>query len=326
MSSRPRSPDNTKLTVVYIGAHDRSGSTLLDRLLGELPGCVSLGELRRLWDRGLGQNQLCGCGRPFRECPHWREVLAQAFGSLSESRIEAMRHLSAEVGQIRHFPRLLSQNRARWETGSLRSYVDVLGPLYRAIANVSRCTVMIDSSKDPVYAAALLAVPDLDVKLVHLVRDARAVAFSEQRQKPKPEIHWRAAVRKTKPVARTAFRWDLSALMWRALAKRTGATFIRYEDLALSPADALAPLARSLGPRTSEGMDRLRHGAHLGLAHTVSGASMRFHQGDLAVTLDAEWREAMTWKDRAVVTALTWPGLMRFGYPLRLSVEELVHD
>jgi hypothetical protein len=310
---------------VYIGAHDRSGSTLLDRVLGELPGCVSLGEVRRIWDRGLGQNQLCGCGTPFRECAHWASVLRRAFGDLSEQRIDEIRRLASEVARMRRFPSLFAHTGSLGREGAPRAYADVLASLYRAIVEETGCSVMIDSSKDPMYGAALFAVPALDVRMVHLVRDARAVAFSEKRKKPKPEIHWRTAMRETKPAAETAIRWDLSALLWRTLSKRTGAIFIRYEDLARSPADALAPLARSLGPAASDGVEGLRAGIHLGVAHTVSGASMRFHQGDLDIALDAEWRRAMTWKDRAAVTALTWPGLLRFGYPLRSPIKEGSH-
>ena len=325
MPTRPETTDPPRPTVVYIGAHDRSGSTLLDRVLGELPGCVSLGEVRRIWDRGLGQNQLCGCGTPFRECAHWASVLHRAFGDLSEERIDEMRRLAGEVGRMRRFPSLLAQNGSPGQEGPPRAYADILGSLYRAIVDETGCSVMIDSSKDPVYGAALFALPGLDVRMVHLVRDARAVAFSQQRKKAKPEIHWRTATRETKPAAETAIRWDLSALLWNTLAKRTGAVFIRYEDLVRSPADALAPLVRSLGSAASEGLEHLRAGIHLGVAHTVSGASMRFHQGDLDIALDAEWQRAMTWKDRTAVTALTWPGLLRFGYPLRSPIEEGSH-
>jgi hypothetical protein len=325
MPVRSETTDSPRPIVVYIGAHDRSGSTLLDRILGEQPGCVSLGEVRRIWDRGLGQNQLCGCGTPFRECAHWASVLHRAFGDLSEGRIDEIRRLADDVGRMRRFPRLLAQNGSGGQEGPARDYVEILESLYRAIVDESGRSVLIDSSKDPVYGAALLGVPGLDVRMVHLVRDARAVAFSQQRKKPKPEIHWRTATRGTKPVTETAIRWDLSALLWRALAKRTQAVVIRYEDLVRSPADALAPLARTLGPTISDGLDRLRGGVHLGLAHTVSGASMRFHRGDLDIVLDAEWRRAMTWKDRTTVTALTWPGLLRFGYPLRSPIEEGTH-
>ena len=54
--------------VLFIGGLGRSGSTLLDRMLGQLDGVWSVGELVHIWQRGLQENNLCGCGRRFRDC------------------------------------------------------------------------------------------------------------------------------------------------------------------------------------------------------------------------------------------------------------------
>ena len=66
--------------LVIVGT-GRSGSTLLGRLLGALPGAVHVGEVRFLWQRGLIEARLCGCGVPVPECPFWRTVLAEAYGA-----------------------------------------------------------------------------------------------------------------------------------------------------------------------------------------------------------------------------------------------------
>src|SRR6266705_3371373 len=68
------------LRVLYIGGWGRSGSTLLDRMLGQVPGFFALGEVREIWQSGLRENRLCGCGASFRECPFWTRVGAEAFG------------------------------------------------------------------------------------------------------------------------------------------------------------------------------------------------------------------------------------------------------
>ena len=49
-------------------------------LLGGLPGCTAVGELRHIWERGVLGNRLCGCGEPFHECPFWSAVGREAFG------------------------------------------------------------------------------------------------------------------------------------------------------------------------------------------------------------------------------------------------------
>ena len=73
---RPVGDDGT-VDVVYIAGDGRSGSTLLSRLLNQLPGWLALGEVRYFWERGLQQNRACECGHPFGECPLWREVVAE---------------------------------------------------------------------------------------------------------------------------------------------------------------------------------------------------------------------------------------------------------
>ena len=50
----------TPVKVAFVSSWSRSGSTLLDLLLGRLPGFWSAGEIRYLWDRGLLEDQLCG--------------------------------------------------------------------------------------------------------------------------------------------------------------------------------------------------------------------------------------------------------------------------
>ena len=53
---------------------------MLANVLGEVPGYVSVGEVRFLWQRGIEQNRLCGCGEHFADCPFWNDVLDAALG------------------------------------------------------------------------------------------------------------------------------------------------------------------------------------------------------------------------------------------------------
>src|SRR3569623_2074282 len=41
--------------------------------------CVAVGELRFLWQRGVIEDRLCGCGERFSACPFWAEVMRRAF-------------------------------------------------------------------------------------------------------------------------------------------------------------------------------------------------------------------------------------------------------
>src|SRR5205823_1051409 len=59
--ARPVVTTGTQPKVLYIAGPGRSGSTVLDQVLGELPGFVSTGELQALWQRGLVERRPCGC-------------------------------------------------------------------------------------------------------------------------------------------------------------------------------------------------------------------------------------------------------------------------
>ncbi len=63
------------MKVVYVVSGTRSGSTVLDTVLGGIDGWFSSGELRFLWERGLLEGRRCGCGEPVTSCPVWSEVL-----------------------------------------------------------------------------------------------------------------------------------------------------------------------------------------------------------------------------------------------------------
>ena len=73
--------DDAPIKILYIGGYSRSGSTLLLRLLAESPGLVAVGELFDVWNRSYRDNQLCGCGLGFRECPFWQQTTVEAFGA-----------------------------------------------------------------------------------------------------------------------------------------------------------------------------------------------------------------------------------------------------
>ena len=51
--------------VLFIGGLGRSGTTIIEKLLNELPQTLSVGETVHLWERGVQANERCGCGESF---------------------------------------------------------------------------------------------------------------------------------------------------------------------------------------------------------------------------------------------------------------------
>jgi hypothetical protein len=156
------------LEVLYIAGCGRSGSTLLDNILGQLEGCFSGGELWHIWRRGLIENRRCSDGPAFREHPFWREVFARGFGgmeAISDEESEALARWARSLLVSGRYPQLALGRMPDVSTG-LEAYRAALARLYGAIAAVSGARLLVDSSKSPVYAACLGSVPGVRLRVL----------------------------------------------------------------------------------------------------------------------------------------------------------------
>src|SRR5205085_11955382 len=134
--------------VLLIAGSGRSGSTLLDLLMAGVDGCTAVGELRYLWQRGVVEDRLCGCGERFSACPFWQAVMARAFGDTPPDphRMIALQDRGTRMRQIA--ANAVSRTRAAHR---LEEYPQVLADVVRAIAEVSGAGTVVDSSKLPPY-------------------------------------------------------------------------------------------------------------------------------------------------------------------------------
>jgi hypothetical protein len=322
-SSSISHPTTGAIPVVFIAGAPRSGSTLLDRVIGMQQGFFSVGETHFVWERSFGENHLCGCGQPFHDCPFWSEVSQKAFGiDIPEVDEKAVMRLKASVDSKRSLPWLILPKRPARKEAELTRYGEMLEKLYGAVLEVSGKSVIVDSSKDPRHGLILSRLPGFELHVVHLVRDPRAVAFSWRRRKRRPEIHWEAQNMPTEGIATTAKRWATHNLLVESLRLSADSCCrIRYEDLVTEPQKVLS---RALSPFPSIASDALIDSdmaVELEPTHTVSGNPMRFKHGRIKLKLDAEWRDEMTRRDRSVVTAITGPLMLRYGYGRRTQAE-----
>jgi len=305
---------NERTKVLFIAGFFRSGSTILDRLLGQVPGFFSAGELRFAWKESFLEDRPCGCGRPFSGCPFWSAVVEEAYGSRDQVDLDEVMSLKHRVDRMRHIPQLLSPWKPESFRGNLARYAPKLEALYRAIRKVSGAEVIVDSSKDPSYAYVLANLSGLELRMVHLVRDSRAVAYSWQRKKIKYEV---AGSEERMPIlspAESSIGWMRSNLLIEPLKTTIPRhVLVRYEDLMVEPATFGKILA--LAGEEEYHLPLLDGPAvELGENHIVAGNPNRFRRGRMEFRTDVEWEREMSRSDRRKVTALTWPLLLRYGY------------
>lgn len=305
-----------RIKVLYSAGWGRNGGTLLDRTLGEVEGFVSLGEFRMVWRKGLINNELCNCGAPFRECPFWRRVFERAFGGMEAVDPEAMHRLAESVDKTRHLPWLLLP----WRPGRFQSRLDeyrrVLGRLYRAIHQESEGKVMVDSSRFAGTALVLRSLPEIELYTLHLVRDSRASCFSWQRKKRRLEVVGEVQYLKRYGIFESSFWWALRNLTVEALKRPGRYKFLRYEDFVEAPSNSLEELVTFLGEEGGELPIDDSRSIVFGESHTQSGNPDRFQRGPVEIRLDDEWRSGMTAGKKLLVTLLTFPLLLRYGYTL----------
>jgi hypothetical protein len=306
--------------VLFIAGDGRSGSTLLARLLGQLPGWVSAGEVRFTWERGILGNRDCECGNSFAECTFWSEVCREAYGEDPAGIAALARQIAqadSEMLRLRSAaPALFAARRPlRWAQRN-GHYAETISAIYPAISSVADAGVVIDSSKVPAYGLLLRGLPELDVRVVHLVRDARASAYSWQQVRPLTDGADRASMTR-RGVVRSSAVWQASnSLARRLLGRPRGAYLtVRYEDLVAYPTGTLRSIADFMGagdvPLPVLG-DRIQ----IQPGHAAAGNPNRFNHSPTTLRLDDQWRTQMSRSQSLLVTSLTLPMLKAYGYPV----------
>ena len=313
--------DRDRVRLLVVGGIGRSGSTLLDRLLGQLPGHVSVGEMGvRLWDRSLTRDWPCGCGKPFRSCPFWTKVGERAFGGWDEVDLAEVIGLQRAVNQTQKVPLLLAPRVVPGFAAKLDRYLDYMTKVYAAIRDVSGAKVVVDSSKAPSVPYLLRQADGLDVTIAHVVRDPRGVAYSWTKKKPnRAELggDGKPAFMPTIAPRKVARRWMTINGMIAPLP-RLGVPVIRlrYEDVVTRPAAELARVAQALGEDVDpQGLSFVRPTeVELQEAHTASGNPNRFDSGWVPLRLDEAWRKEFPPDSRRTVERITAPLRHVYGY------------
>jgi hypothetical protein len=305
-------------TLAYVGGFGRSGSTLLAQMLSGLDGVCALGEVIHLWDRGVRRDELCACGEPFSGCPFWRQVGDLAFGGWRTDDADEVARLRSVADRNRQVPRMWSG----MVGGLLSSAAGQLGErmvgVYKAAAAVSGASTVVDSSKHPAVVYALRRQSDLDLRVVHLVRDSRGVAYSWTKTVPRPEagVDSDLSTMDQYEPWRSAMLWNVQNAALTALATtKTPVRRVRYEDVVDDPIATTATLATFIGAdpdRVGTYVDR--DTVTVPASHQVSGNPIRMTTGPVTLRRDDTWRTSLRPGDRRLVTGLTAPLLRTYGY------------
>jgi hypothetical protein len=337
----------TPVKVLMIMSLGRSGSTVLDVVLGNHPGIESVGEVTRLvrtgWVsreslRGIDPERvhvpICTCGKrldvlyvdtPDEACPFWSSVRREWIERANADGVESYPKLQDHFEPQRRWPRLLHEKYRR--STSFRSYAGLTRSFFESIRAVSGKTAIVDSSKISVRAFALGMIPGVDLYVVHLVRDGRGVIASrlgsfredhrarvrgdhKDRWMSTSAVRWRG-------VSMVSLRWIVGNLLSEWVCTQLGpkrTIRLRYEDFVADPKSALERIGSLVELDLTDVAEAASSGKPMQAGHNVGGNRTK-KSGIITLRPDAqEWRTALSPAEQRLSWVLMgW--LMRwYGY------------
>jgi hypothetical protein len=294
------SMDSKKIKLLYIAGSGRSGTTLIARLLGELDGFVNVGEAALfLFDPRLRAKGLpCGCGRAVEECPFWKEA--------AETISPAMAAEAAPLLRMRCFPALMRQSNSGRIPPAYAPILAKLASVYQHVVATTGCRVIVDSSKNPTNGLLASLAPNVEMHVLHVVRDPHNVVASWTKKKGYLATH---------PASRVVAWWWSYNLLSEALKCRTKSyRLVRYEDFLRDPGAVLQAAAADVVGSAPEmpflqGME-----ATIRQQHSLAGNPDKLDSGKVRI---GEPKRPADDSHRWLVNLLTFPLQMRYRYPVR---------
>jgi hypothetical protein len=268
------------IRVVYVAGASHSGSTLLHLMLGAHSRCVGLGEAARTLgpgEDGLARTRTrrCSCESAMEDCVFWGEAVSR---------------LSRQEGDS-----LEDQYRSILET-----FADVFGP----------DRILVDCSKTLTPMRVLARIPEVDLRVAHVIKDVRAwVTSQDDKQRSRPEGQsveprrmarlFREWYRKNREIQRLLSEENLRAM-------RLG-----YEELCFFPEVMIDELCRLLGEEPEASM-LSPDGSGCHVLRGNKGAVYHAHRLETeraAIQYDHRWLYRNDW----LLGSLLHPRIMRFN-------------
>jgi len=300
---------SNKLKLIYIAGYSRCGSTILSNILGEIDSFFNAGEVMYIWDRIISENGICGCGSHVCQCNVWSNILEEAFGINKQIDCRQMIRLRNSEWQSIKIPFWMWVSAIRKKLLSkMQEYLANLGKLYSAMGSVLSDNVIIDSSKNPAYLYMLSRISEVDIYIVHIIRDPRATAYSWLNKKTgfAQISSWKSSL-----------SWDIRNSCCDLFRREYGKKYLRikYEDLMADPKKAVNSILEMAG-ESPKRLDFLKNNEiELGQNHCVFGNTDLFKTGVVKLCLDQRWKN-MKERDKIITTAITLPLIYRYGYSI----------
>lgn len=318
------------MKIIYIAGSGRSGSTLLSVLLSQGSDVINVGQSRSFF-RVFQQNVPCSCGETLQSCTVWSKVAAKfsAGEPATTTLMKVKKRMNLLVGDMAEPASVLmqtkklmnqffsaSRNLTDWGderqhkelAAGHRQFINELGRFLRMVTEVTDAEILVDSSKSPELALALSLVDGVDIWVLNLVRDPRAVATSWEKKSGRSMA--------MKQTTEWAYRQKVLEQWSQILAERS--KVVKYEDFTAAPQDTVNDILRWAGAEREIVFTSQNHAeVNWARQHLYPPANETFlaeKRSNIDVVESTSWNDAKHAKLHATVESMLAPSMTNYGY------------
>jgi hypothetical protein len=325
----------TNIDYLYILGASHSGSTLLAMLLNAHPDLISIGESSP-GKMGDIYTYRCSCGKPILDCLFWKSITRKMhkkhpdfslddFGTKFEcpsnpvvNRLLCFEHRGFLLELLRD---MVLRCAPHWK----QSQDNIMARCYDLVSTVlseSGGRIFVDSSKLAHRLKYLLKIPEFNIKVIHLVRDGRAVALTYMKQDEfadakEPDLRRggrgmdEKATVASLPMIKAADEWRRclkSAEHLLAGIEKSRWIQVHYEELCKNPEATLKRIHGFLGTNFRHVIKDFRS-----VENHIIGNGMRLDTTS-EIRLDERWRSVITKEDSRTFNSVAGKMNRRYGY------------
>ncbi len=282
-----------KIKVIYITGSGRSGSTLLDRIISSAGECFSVGELKFLGDNlnmadSLQKENKRFCdlsGKRLTESEFWKDIIEE----IKRNDLKIFGRQGKDKFKL--FFSLFSPKLSK---GSKYDDKKILGLILRKAQEFKgkNVKVLVDSSKS-LRRLIFLSRDDIDLYVVHLVRDPRGHIYSLRKKK--------------KNFLYLFFRWlklnCLISLYLKIFFPERKKLNINYTSFVKDPEKYIEIINQKFGINISP--DNYLEETNKDIDYTFAGNNMR-GQEIKEIKLDDKWRIGMPGYQKIMLSVLAF--------------------